>query len=221
VTIDRRLLAGALGLALTVAACGGSSTPNATPAPTGTQAAASQPPASGAAKSEEPTASEDATATAEPSGPDASFSEGQAGDLEALLPDEAGGIKFRKESFDGANIGAAGFGLDTGELAPILKANGKTVADVRMAIASPVTPSATNRAIVIALQIRGIDATKLIDLASGGDATALTKATVGGKQVLKTSASGLTTVIYIKGDILFEVLLASDASVEAIVAALP
>jgi len=221
VTIDRRLLAGALSLALAVAACGGSSTSTATPAPTGTQAAASQPPASGAAQTEKPTASNDSMETEKPSGPDASFSEGQAGDLEAMLPDEAGGIKFKKESFDGASIGAAGFGLDTGELAPILKANGKTVADVRMAIASPVTPSATNTAVVIALQIRGIDATQLIDLASGGEAAALTKATIGGKQVQKISASGLTTVIYIKGDVLFEVLLASDAAVDAIVAALP
>lgn len=219
-SIDRRLLAAAFGLALVVTACGGSSTSTASPAPSGTPAA-SQPQASEAATSEAPSASEDSTATEAPSGPDASFSEGQAGDLEALLPSEAGGIKFKKESFDGANIGASGMGMDTGELAPILKANGKTIADVRMAIASPATPSATNSAVVIAFQIRGVDATKLIDLMKGSTSGTLTPATVGGKQVLKMGESGVSAVIYTKGDVLFEVILANETTLDAIVAALP
>ncbi len=207
---DRRLLTGMLGLALMAAACGSSSS-SASPAP-----AASQPTAATGA----PSSSTAATAAA-PSGPDASFGAGAASDLEAMLPDAAGGITFKKESFDGAGVGAAAMGMDTGALAPILAANGKSISDVRMAIASPVTPSATTNAIVIALQIRGVDATKFVSLVSSTASGDLSPATVGGKQVLKTGTAGVGVVVYTKGDVLFEVLLAGDTIEEAIVAALP
>lgn len=213
--IDRRILAGALGLALIVAACGGaSSTPS--PAPGATQAPGSTP-----APTAAPTATT-AVPTEAATGPDASFSEGQAGDLEALLPNEAGGIKFKKESFDGSSIATSGLEMDTGELAPILKANGKTIADVRMAIAQPAVPSATATAVVIAFQIRGVDATKFVALLTAAASDPLVAATVGGKQVQKMgTGSGFSAVIYTKGDVLFEVIGASDKNVDAIVAALP
>jgi hypothetical protein len=218
--LDRRLIAGAVGLALFVAACGGSST--ATSSPGASSAPASQAPASQAVESAEPE-SEAPTNSEEPeaSGPDVSFSTGAAGDLEAMLPDEAGGTKFTKTSFDGADLGAAGIGMDTGELDPILGANGKTIADVRVAIASPTNPSATNTATVFAIQVRGLDASKLTDLVTGSDASSFTPATIAGKQVLKAGEGGFNSVIYVKDDILFDIILASDAATEAIVAALP
>ena len=214
-TIDRRLIAGAMGLALLVGACGSPSataTAGASAAPAQSQAAESVQPASQApAASEAPVAS----------GPEVSFSTGAAGDLEAMLPDEAGGITFTKTSFDGANLGAAGLGVDAGELGPILSQNGKSISDVRAAIAAPTTPSATATATVFAIQIRGVDASKLTSLVTGTDASSFQQATVGGKQVLKAGTGGFNSVIYVKGDVLFDVILATDAVVEAVVAALP
>jgi len=138
-----------------------------------------------------------------------------------MLPSEAGGIKFTKQSFDGASIGTAGIGMDAGELAPILAANGKTIADVRVATAAPTDASTGQTAIVLAFQIRGVDATKFASLVAGSSATSLVPATVGGKQVQKTGTDAMAAVIYTKGDVLFEVLLADAATMDAIVAALP
>jgi hypothetical protein len=216
VLIHRRLLAGATCLALLTAACGGAATPSASPAgPPASAPAASEP------ASEAPSASDTALPSEEPSGPDASAGEGSASDLEALLPDEAGGVTFTKVSFDGASIGAAGFGLDSDTLAPILAENGKTIADVRMAIATPTSATSASTTAVLALQVRGLDAGELIGVASGTAGGSLTPATVGGKQVMKAGVSGFSVILYTKGDILFEVLLASDAVAEAILAALP
>ena len=212
--LDRRLLAAAIGLSLLVTACGGSPISTASSPPVASQPAASP---AGAG----PGASDAAPASDVPPGADSSFDTGAAPDLEAMLPDSAGGVTFTKESFDGAGINGAGMGVDPGELAPILDANGKTAADVRMAIASPASPTATETAVVLALQIRGVEASKLVGLAESTASATFAPATVGGKQVLKSSAAGLTSVIYLKGDVLFEVLIASDATVAAIVAALP
>jgi hypothetical protein len=220
-TIDRRLIAGALGLTLALAACGGSSTASptasaaATPAPT-------QAPGSTPAPTEAPTDNgvDQPTEAPTDNGIDPSFQAGAAGDLEALLPDEAGGIKFAKTSFDGASLGAAAMGIDTGELGPLLKANGKTINDVRVAIASPADTSGGETAMVIALQVKGVPADKLLG-ATGMDTSSLTNTTVGGKQVLKAAAGGFTVIIYTKDDVLFEVLLASDPVATDIVGKLP
>ena len=221
-TIDRRLIAGALGVSLILAACGGSSTASSSAAPTGSPAAATDAPASTEAAesaSAEPTElateTEDATSGIEPS-----FVPGAASDLEAMLPDEAAGVKFQKSSFDGASLGILGSGIDTAELEPILKANGKTINDIRVAIAGPVDATATDGGMVIAFQIRGLDASKFM-AAMSVDASAMTNATVGGKQVLQTGTAGFLVIVYTKGDILFEVLLASDAVAESILSQLP
>jgi hypothetical protein len=215
-SIDRRIAAALVGLVLAVAACGGSSNASPTNAPA-SQAAASAPAASEPAASE-PAASEPA-ATEAPSGPEVSFQPGAAGDLEAMLPSKVGTLTFTKQSFDGASIATAGVPIDAGELDPILSANGKTVADVRMAIATAMDP--TSPAIVVALQVKGLDASKLLDLMSGSSASSLTPATIGGKQVLSLGSDMGGGVVYTKGDVAFEVLLASPSNLDAIVAALP
>lgn len=204
---NRRLLAGALGLALLVAACGGSSTATASPT-----SAASQAAASGTVPTSAPSV---------PSGPAVSLAPGQASDLEAMLPNEAGGVKFTKRSFDGATMGTSGMNPDAGQLATILKDNGKTVADVRMAVAAPTNAAAGQTAAILAFQIKGVDATKLVSLVAGSSTASWVAATVGGKQVQKSGTDAMAAVIYTKGDVLFEVLLANAATAEAIVAALP
>ena len=216
--IDRRLLAGLVGLVLVVGACGSSAASPTAPSPTSTPGA-SQPAASADAGQSEPAAS-DKPATEAPSGPEVSFQPGAAGDLEAMLPSSVAGLTFTKQSFDGASIASAvGVPIDTGDLDPILAANGKTLADVRMAIATAMSP--TSPAIVIAFQIRGLDASKMLDLLAGGSASDLTPTTVAGKQVLSLGSDMGGGVLYTKGDVAFEVILANPATLEAIVAALP
>jgi hypothetical protein len=223
-TIDRRLLTGALGIALALAACGGSSpaASSATAAPAATGAAATAateptdaPEATEAAGTEEPEATEEASGGVEPS-----FVAGAASDLEAMLPSEAAGVKYQKSSFDGASLGMLGGSVDTAELGPILKANGKTVNDVRVAIAAPVDSASTEGGMVIAFQIRGVDAAKFMS-AMGADLGEMTKTSIGGKDVYTSGGSGFAVVVYPKNDVLFEVLMASDTVGEAIISQLP
>ena len=211
-TTDRRLIAGAIGLALAVAACGGSTTasgvPAATTAPTGAPAATTAP-------TDAPAATDSTSTGAQPS-----LVPGAASDLEAMLPSAAGGVTYQKSSFDGSSLGALGAGIDTTPLDPILKANGKTINDVRVAIAAPVDSASTEAGMVVALQIRGLDASKFIQ-AMGSDVTTMTKTSVGGKDVYKATAGGMSAIVYPKNDVLFEVLLASDTVAESIVSQLP
>jgi hypothetical protein len=74
---------------------------------------------------------------------------------------------------------------------------------------------------IVAFQVKGIDASKLIPLFSATGDGSMTPATIAGKQVLQTAAAGYSSVAYVKGDVLFLVILASADQTEAIVAALP
>lgn len=213
--LERRVLAAALGTALLAAACGGgTSSPSATAAGGAGTPPASQP----AASSDNATPTPAASAQPSSSGVEPSFAPGAAGDLEAMLPDAAGGLTFQKSSFDGATIGAAGLGVDTGELDPILKDNGKTLADVRVAIAS--SGNAETATLIWALQVKGLDATKLLGV-TGVDQAQLSPVTIGGKRVLSTGSSGFSVILYTKGDVMFEILFASDAAAQDILAQLP
>jgi hypothetical protein len=219
--IDRRLLAGAMGLALVVAACGGSAA-TATPGQAGATTAPTQAAATQAAASEEPTEAATEETSSEPGATDdgPSLAPGAASDLEAMLPDEAGGMKFTKSSFDGSSLGFAGAGISTAELDPILKANGKTIADVRVAIAGPADTSGTETAVVLAFQVRGLDATKFLG-ATGVNSSDMTNATIGGKKVLQAGAGAFSVIVYTKDDVLFEILLASPKVAEDVVRQLP
>lgn len=213
-TLDRRVLAGAMGIALFVAACGGSSASPAASAAPPSSPAAESPAAGTPAPADSPAAS---GSSFEPS-----FTTGAAADLEAMLPDKAGTTTYTKTSFDGASLGVAGLGVDSGSLDPILQANGKTIADVRVAMATPATPSATDTSQIVAFQVKGLDASKLIPLFAPTDSgTTMTPTTISGKQVLQAAAPGFSSVAYVKGDVLFLVILASAAQVQEIVAALP
>jgi hypothetical protein len=225
--LDRRLLAGALSLSLALAACGGAATtsPAVTSAPASSQptAAVTTTPATQAPASVVPSDAPTAPATTnEPASTGAapSLMPGGAPELEAMLPSEAGGVKFTKTSFDGASLAGAGAGIDTAELGPILKANGKTIADVSMAIASPADTSGSDTSIVMAFRIRGLDAAKFM-AAAGVTSSEMVPATIGGKSVLKAGAAGFSIIVYTKGDVLFEILLATDTVAAAILGQLP
>lgn len=221
-TIDRRLLAGALSLSLLLAACGGSSGggSSASNAPAASQGglATITPTAT-----EEPVEATEAPAESQDSGGgEASLAPGSAPELEAMLPSEAAGVKFEKTSFDGASLGlfGAAAGLDSGSIDPILKANGKTFTDVSFAIAVPADTTGTDMAMIYAFRIKGVPAEKFVD-AMGIDPSSMTESTVGGKKVLSSGGGGIGVYVYYHDDVLFEILLASDKVAEAVLSQLP
>lgn len=213
--MDRRLLVLLTGAALAVAACGGSSTSSATPG-AATAAPATEAPSSATAVESQEAASTDT------GGPDVSLQPGAAGDLEAMLPSEANGIRFSKSSFDGSSLGLAGVPIDAGQLQPVLEANGKTMKDVRFALASPTDAGSGLSAIVMAFQIQGVDAEKLLPvLDSSGSLGDLTQTTIAGKSVRTGGTPPFGAAVYLKDDVLFYVLFADEPTTEAIIAQLP
>ncbi len=212
-TIDRRLIAGALGLTLVLAACGGAST--ATTAPGGTAAATDAPtaePAATPAATEAPAATEEAT--------DNGGSTGDLNDLASRLPEAAGGVTFERAGYDGSQLGifgaAAGFNSD--ELDPILKANGKTLNDVNFAIAT--STSADSTVMIYAIQIEGVPADEFAN-SMGTDTSSMPTITLGGKTVFGEATGGFGMFAYPKDDTLFLVLLADEEVAAAIFEQLP
>lgn len=217
--IDRRLLAGAIGVSLILAACGGSSTAT----PTATAPITS--PVTTAPGIDEPTMMPGTgvpTDDGEPTddGNEPSLVPGAASDLEANLPDEAAGVKYEKSSFDGASIGMFGANVDSEELDPILKANGKTIDDVRVAIARPADSSSAAGGMVIAFQVRGLDASTFME-AMGVDVASMTRTTISGKEVLSSGTADFNFVVYAKGDVLYEVLMSNSEVTASILQQLP
>ena len=217
--LDRRALAVAIALSLLAAACGGggAATPTPTAAPQASQAAASadtSQSASEAPASQEPAATDNGTV------PNISLPPGTATELEAMLPSNVGGVAFAKTSFAGGVLPAT-IPVDSGELGTFLTANGKTLADVSLAMATPTDPSKAG-SFVMAFQVKGVDGTKLATVLAGSGDSGLQTATVGGKQVQQAGVAGFGFTLYVKGDVVFYILALGDTSlVDGIVAALP
>lgn len=216
-TVDRRALAGALAALILVAACGGSATqsPGATQAPSATQAPAA---------TQAPTDTQAPNATETPgSSFEASFVPGAAGDLEALLPSDVNGVKFTKTSFTGESI-PAGVPIGDSDLEKLLADNGKSLRDVRVAMASAAdTTGGSAGSLVMAIQIKGIDSGKLSAwaLTSFGNSTGQ-KTTLGGKEVYGTSTPGMAAYLYVKNDIVFYIVAIGTTNLaEGILSQLP
>lgn len=213
-TIDHRALGGALAILLLVAACGGS----ASQAPTAEPGATEAPTATPAAETQEPTA--ETPEPQETEGP--TLQPGAAGDLEAMLPSEVNGVTFEKGSFDGSSVpGGIPLGEGEDDFATFLSDNGKSLNDVRVAVAST-TDAAASGSFVMAIQVQGVAGDKLAEFATGdmGDAE---KTTVGGKEVYGSGMAGFAAYVYPKDDIVFYVLSAGgDGSLaEGILQQLP
>jgi hypothetical protein len=224
-TPDRRLIGAALGLALLVAACSSSSA--ATPA--ASTAASEAPAASVASTAPTEAPATEAAATEAPSSADASVPEislapGNAADLEAMLPDTVGTMTITKTSYDyssipWASLGAAG-ASGSSDIEKVLKDNGKTLADVRFAMGIATNAGAAAMpTMVIALQIKGLDASKFAGSLDSSYASAPT-ITMGGKQVKGTVSGGYGTVTYTHDDVVF-LALGAEADLGALIAALP
>jgi hypothetical protein len=217
--LDRSIQAGTLSLALLVAACGGSSAPATSPATAASQPRSSQPAATGPDAAQASGAPVAPTVPAAPTAP--TVGQGGAPELEAMLPDEVGGVRLQKLSFGGTEFAfEAGAPFDSSAMEPLLKENGKTIEDVRLAIARPAgaKPGALGT-MVMALQVEGLDAARLHGLA--GASSSMTPAVIGGKQVLRAGSAGFNVYVYAKDDILFEMMLADDSLAAAVLSALP
>jgi len=220
--IDRRLLAGALGLSLVLAACGGSTTATTAPAAGGDATAA---PATEApiATEEAPDATDeptDAAATEEPAATDGvDLGSGEVNDLAAMLPEKVGGVTFERVGYDGDQLGVFGAaaGLNSEELDPILKANGKTINDINFAIATSAGGSA---GMIYAIQIEGLDAAEFA-ASMGMDPSSMPKTTLGGKTVYGEASGGFGAFAYPKDDKLFIVLLMDEKTSASVFEQLP
>ncbi len=212
-TFDRRALAAGLATLLLVAACGGAATsaPSAPPD-------ATDPPAATDAPTQTPTQTPAETpavvATDAPVGP------GAATDLEAMLPSEVNGITFEKASFDGSTFpGGIPIGGGDDEFLQFLEDNGKSLEDLRVAIASP-TDTESGGSMVMAIQVQGLAADKFLEFATSDMADQ--KTTVAGKEVYGAAMGGFGAYVYPKDDIVFYVLvMGGDDLSEGIFSQLP
>jgi hypothetical protein len=212
--LDRRALAFSLSLALLAAACGGAAATATPGSAAASEAAASQSAASGAPASQEPAASGGGAGVGLPGLP------GSAPALEAMLPTTVNGVSFTKTSFGGGSLPAT-IPVGSDAMGAFLQANGKTLADVSMAMATA-TDASKAGTFVMAFQVNGVDGTKLAQVLAGTSTSDLQTTTVGGKQVQEAGAAGMGFAIYVKGDIVFYILSIGDASLTAgILAALP
>lgn len=141
-----------------------------------------------------------------------------APELAAMLPDSAGGQALVKSSFSGAELDGVGISLDEKVLNALAINNKVKVEDIEIAVARP--RDAGTSGLVIAIRVPGADPQTIVD-ATFSNAKALQLRTMGGKSVYDVAGSGLNTVVYLKDDVMFQVLGAKPDLTEAVVAALP
>lgn len=225
ITIDRRLVGGALGVALLVAACGssnGSPSPSAASTPETPATQSPAPSQAGSASASTAPVDTSSPAASSSGGPQISLSTGQAADLEAMLPSSIGSTPLQKSSFDGAQMPTSGTPIDQSNLDPVLKKYSKSISDVRFAMAVPAGGAASSLSVgaIYAVQLKGVPASEFMKDMSGMDVSA--SSTVSGKTVYGATASGqpFASYAYPKDDILF-VILASPADAPGIIASLP
>ena len=166
--------------------------------------------------------------TASSAGPDAAASPTAAAErtpgpsgapeLAAMLPAAAGGVDFVTSSVTGDDLAALGVSLDEDVLAALAKDQQLTLADVQIAEARPRDPA--NGGLVMAIRVPGADPQAVVD-ATFSSSDALQLRTLGGKSVYDVAGTGLNVVVYVKDDVMFQVLGAPTDLTEAIVAALP
>ena len=216
-TIDKRLLAGAAGLAILLAACGGAA---ASPAATaGTPATGA--PETAATTTAPAETDEAAVPTEEAEASDGiNLPPGAVNDLANVLPATINGIAYQRAGYNGDQLGVYGAmaGIDDSTLGPVLEQYGKTVNDVNFAIASPGDGSSSG--IIYVLQVEGVPAT---DWMSGMnmDPDDFETRQIGGKAVYAQGAAGFNIYAYPKDDTLFILFLGDDALAESLFSQLP
>ena len=224
-TIDRRLLAGALGLSLVLAACGGAST-----ASSGTSAATAGP--TDAAATEAPAATEEPTegvATEEPAAEaptaDSGSGAGQVNGLAAMLPEKAGDLTFERVGYDGDQLGTLRRRGRPEQRAARPDPQGQRQDDQGHQLRDRHghrrhRGAAGTGGMIYAIQIEGLDAAKFA-ASMGMDPSSMPKTTLGGKTVYGEAASGFGAFAYPKDDKLFIVLLMDEKTAASVLEQLP
>ena len=207
-------LALALALALGAAACGGGSSTSSSGG-AGPAATAAPKASEGAAPTEAPSAAPSAEA------PAASVVGGATGTTASgiVLPASIGTVTYTTNEYTGDRM-AMFLPMKSDELDQVLSAQGKTRADVVLALASPSDPAWPS---VAAIKITGGGGQGLADQIRQGAYTVATweAATVGGKSVQRATSDAATTVVYETGDTMYLVSAADPANLDAVVATLP
>ena len=186
-----RPLALLAGVAILVAACGGST---ATQAPGASTAAVTQAPATQAPATQAPAATTGAVETF----PTASL-HGDV-DLEAMIPDQIGGETITALSMTGEQFMGSGGGSD--EFTAIMTGLGKQPKDLSVAFGG------TSKISIIAFQVKGVPGSQILEAFKNAstDGAVLTDATFGGKSVKKvTPGEGLVSYVYTTQDVVFVV----------------
>ena len=121
-------------------------------------------------------------------------------ELEALLPDELGGVPVRKQSVSGTTFLATGM-AGAAALEALLELLDKSPDDLSVAFGTTTAVS------IFAYQIDGLSAEQLLAgfetaLAAAPSVT-LTDATVGGRSLKVVSSPSETTYVYLGGDVFF------------------
>jgi hypothetical protein len=235
-TSNRRILAGAIALAVVVAACGGSGSKTAAPTGNGGNGGATSQPSDGGGGNGggngNGTGGGNGNGTGGGGGNGGSTSQptdapsgpvpGSAGDLEKLIPDKVGANPIEKMSFDYSTFPWASFGGsgDSTGIDKLLTDNGKSLSDIAFALGTGTSTETTGLpTIIYALQVKGLDASKFV---VGFDSSYPNspEITVGGKKVHGSISSGFGSVTYLHNDIVFMVT-ASEKDLNEVLAFLP
>jgi len=121
-------------------------------------------------------------------------------ELEAMLPDQLGGVTVRKQSLSGTTFLATGL-PGAAALEALIEGLGKSADDLSVGFGT------TTAVTIFAYQIDGLPARQLFAgfetaLAAAPSVT-LTDATVGGRSVKVVTSPGETTYAYLGGDAVF------------------
>jgi hypothetical protein len=173
-----------------------------------------------------------ASASPTPSAPNVSSASGEpsaagAEDLEALIPDEVGGVTLQKLSMRGnefANSGSA-----TEEAQEFLNSLGVSPDDVSVAIGFGIAPDSGSGAAVFVFRAEGADSGRLLQAFK--DATDAERdtplewesVTIGGKQVERATdpEQDNRVYLYVNGDLLVFVATTSDDDAGQVLEGMP
>jgi len=169
-------------------------------------------------------ASAEASATPEETAGAAATSDTQAGagDLDAILPDEVGGIPLTYESASGdAVFGSEGI---TPEAQAFFDRTGADASDIAFAFGFGVD-DAGGYVTIFAFQVSGVPEDQLLaefrtSFEEEGAMT-FTEGTAAGKDVLISDVEGQTSYIYARGDVVFMVSASTPELTDEALSALP
>lgn len=157
-----------------------------------------------------------------------SFTEGAAADLEALIPDSAGGVTLTKTSMQGSEFLLSGG--DDPTTVKFLQDLSVSPSDVSLAYGFGFSSDLSSGVAMFVFRAAGAESSHLVSVfkeatdAERDTPLAWTSTTFGGKQVqtaVDAESGGQTIYLYAKDDVLFFVGATDTAIAEEIVSGLP